>query len=151
MEISRKTDYAIRLVVAMLQNEGKPLSVRKAAKLQGVPYSFARTIQHSLVVNGVATAVRGSRGGMLLAADPNTFTLTELIETMQGPITLAVCQSEEGWCPREGGCAFHSVWLSASNVLRDYLSSVTIKDLIGGKYPVSADTLFSCGQRPDAA
>ncbi|MDR1088668.1 MAG: Rrf2 family transcriptional regulator [Coriobacteriales bacterium] len=135
MEISRRTDYAIRLVAALLQNEGKPLSVRAAAELQDVPYSFARSIQHDLTRSGVITTLRGSHGGMKLAIDPNEFTLTELIETMQGPISLSICMSQDGWCPRDKACVFHSTWAGGSNILRDYFSSVTIKELLDGKRP----------------
>ncbi len=135
MEISRRTDYAIRLVAALMANDGKPMSVRAAAKLQDVPYSFARGIQHDLVKSGVITALRGAHGGMVLAIDPNEYTLTQLIEVMQGPITLAVCLSEEGWCPRDESCPFHTVWDGASNLLRNYLASVTIKELLEGKQP----------------
>ncbi len=135
MEISRRTDYAIRLVVALMQNEGRPLSVRAAATMQEVPYSFARSIQHDLVNSGVITAVRGARGGMVLAIDPDDYTLTELIETLQGPISLAICLSEEGWCSRDGECVFHRVWEGGSDMLRNYLSSITMKDIIDGKHP----------------
>lgn len=135
MEISRRTDYAIRLVVAMLQNDGNPLSVREAAEIQDVPYSFARGIQHDLVNKGVVKTTRGAHGGMVLSVDPETYTLAELVETVQGPISLAVCQSEDGWCPRDTTCVFHKVWDGASAVLQEYLSSVTIKDLLSGKQP----------------
>lgn len=133
MEITRKTDYAIRLVVALMQNDGKPLSVREAAEMQDVPYSLARSIQHDLVKSGVVTAVRGAHGGMVLAVDPNDYTLTQLIETMQGPISFSTCQSRAGWCPRDHNCVFHTVWNNSSKILRNYLSSVTIKDLLEGK------------------
>lgn len=136
MEISRKTDYTIRLVVALMQNEGKPLSVREAAEQQGVPYSLARSIQHDLVKSGVVTTVRGAQGGMTLAVDPNDYTLTHLIETVQGPLAFSTCQTREGWCPRDKNCVFHKVWCGASEVLRNYLSSVTIKELLEGKTPV---------------
>ncbi len=135
MEISRKTDYAIRLVAALMQNEGRPLSVRKAATMQEIPYSFARSIQHDLVNSGVITAIRGAQGGMVLAINPDDYTLTELIETLQGPISLAVCLSNEGWCSRSGECVFHQVWRGGSDLLRDYLSSITMKDIIDGKHP----------------
>ena len=135
MEISRKTDYAIRLVAALMLNEGKPLSVRKAASMQSVPYSFARGIQHDLVKSGVVTTSRGAHGGMMLAIDPDEYTLAELIETLQGPIRLAICLSRDGWCPRDANCVFHQVWDGGSKLLRDYLSSISMKDIIQGKQP----------------
>ena len=135
MEISRKTDYAIRLVAALMLNEGKPLSVRKAASMQDVPYSFARGIQHDLVKSGVVTTSRGAHGGMMLAIDPDEYTLAELIETLQGPIRLAICLSEDGWCPRDSNCVFHQVWEGGSSLVFDYLSSISMKEIIKGKQP----------------
>lgn len=135
MEISRKTDYAIRLVAALMLNENKPLSVRKAAAMQEVPYSFARGIQHDLVKSGVVTTSRGAHGGMMLAIDPKQYTLAELIETLQGPIKLAVCLSKEGWCPRDATCVFHKVWENGSKMLYEYLSSISMMDIIQGQQP----------------
>ncbi|MDR2587025.1 MAG: Rrf2 family transcriptional regulator [Coriobacteriales bacterium] len=133
MEISRRTDYAIRLIAALLQADGRPLSVRHAASMQGVPYAFARSIQHDLVRSGILTSVRGARGGMLLAVDPNELTLYRLIEVVQGPVSIAICTNDKDWCSRRKGCQFHRVWEGANSILKDYLTSVTIKDLIEGK------------------
>jgi Rrf2 family protein len=133
MEISRRTDYAIRLIAALLLNEGKPLSVREAATMQEVPYAFARSIQHDLVRSGILTSVRGARGGMLLAIDPTELTLYRLIEVVQGPVSVAICTSDKDWCARHQGCQFHRVWEGANSLLKDYLTSVSIKELIEGK------------------
>ena len=135
MEISRRTDYAIRIIAALIQNEGMPLSVSAAAKLQDVPYSFARSIQHDLTKNGIVTTLRGAQGGMVLAVDPDELTLAQLVETVQGPIQVAACLAENGWCPRDNSCAFHKVWISASKMLNEYLSSISIKEILEGKSP----------------
>ncbi|MDR1083252.1 MAG: Rrf2 family transcriptional regulator [Coriobacteriales bacterium] len=133
MEISRRTDYAIRLIAALLQNDGQPLSVREAATMQDVPYAFARSIQHDLVHSGVLTSLRGARGGMLLAVDPTELTLYRLIEIVQGPVSVAICAKDKNWCSRHKGCQFHRVWEGANSILKDYLTSVSIKELIEGK------------------
>ncbi|MDR3053169.1 MAG: Rrf2 family transcriptional regulator, partial [Coriobacteriales bacterium] len=133
MEISRRTDYSIRLIAALSLNEGRPLSVREAAEAQGVPYAFARSIQHDLVLSGFITSIRGARGGMLLAKDPEVLTLLELIEAVQGPVSVAICTADKDWCTRHRGCQFHNVWEGANRLLRDYLGSVSIRDLLNGQ------------------
>jgi len=133
VEISRRTDYAIRLIAALAESAGRPLSVRKAAADYDVPYAFARNIQHDLVQAGILKAVRGSQGGMLLAVDPAELTLYHLIEILQGPITIAVCAADPAWCKRSNNCQFHRVWLGAEFLLKDYLSSVSIEELLSGE------------------
>lgn len=134
MDITRRTDYAIRLIAALIDKGEKPLSVREAAEIQSVPYTFARSIQHDLALGGFIRSVRGARGGMILAKDSDTLTLLELIEAVQGPVNVAICTTSPGWCDRDQHCEFHRVWEGANDLIRDYLSSVTIKELLLGKY-----------------
>ncbi len=115
MEITRRTDYALRLIAILVQNQDRPLSVREAATVQEVPYAFARSIQHDLVLAGLITSVRGAAGG-----------------AVQGPVSVAVCATDEEWCSRAKHCSFHPVWEGANMLLRDYFSSVSIKDLVEG-------------------
>jgi Rrf2 family protein len=143
VEITRKTDYAIRLIAALIIQDGKPLSVREAAEAQNVPYTFARSIQHDLVLAGFVRSLRGTHGGMLLAKDPDKLTLLELIEAVQGPVSVAVCAASPNWCDREQGCRFHPVWEGANDIIRDYLSSVTIKELLEGKSPYLSQVDFA--------
>lgn len=133
MDISRRTDYAIRLIAALVSSDGKPVSVRIAAEAQEVPYAFARSIQHDLVLSGLVISRRGARGGMVLAKDPETLTLLDIIEAVQGPVTVAVCANEPDWCNREKNCPFHAVWQGANELLIDYLSSVSVKQLLNGE------------------
>lgn len=49
MDISRKTDYALRMLAMLAEDLERLLSVRTAAEEVNVPYSFARSIQHGLV------------------------------------------------------------------------------------------------------
>ncbi|MCL1891281.1 MAG: Rrf2 family transcriptional regulator [Coriobacteriia bacterium] len=132
MDITRRTDYAIRLIAALIENEGKPLSVREAAEQQEVPYAFARSIQHDLVLSGFVRTIRGAHGGMVLAKDADSFTLLEFIEAIQGKVNVAICTTADGWCSRDENCSFHTVWEGANDILRDYLSGATIKDILQG-------------------
>ncbi|MDR3315032.1 MAG: Rrf2 family transcriptional regulator [Coriobacteriales bacterium] len=133
MEITRRTDYAIRLIAELVLSEGKPLSVREAALSQGVPYAFARSVQHDLARSGILNTIRGAHGGMLLAIDPAVYTLFDLIESVQGPISIAICTNDKDWCVRRKGCPFHKVWAGANNLLADYFHSVSLKELIEGE------------------
>ena len=133
MEITRRTDYAIRLIAALVQNGGNPFSVREAAEKQGVPYAFARSIQHELVQHGVIRSIRGAKGGMVLNVDPDKFTLFQLIEIVQGTVSVAVCTNDPDWCPRCKTCQFHGVWEGANSIIKDYLTSVSIKELLAGE------------------
>ncbi len=113
MDISRKTDYALRMLSMLAEGEDCLLSVRTAAESVDVPYSFARSIQHGLVQAGIIESLRGVRGGMRLKVDPKEVTIRQIVEAVQGPLVMNDCTAEDGVCPRMDGCCYHpSGWCS---------------------------------------
>ena len=129
MSITRKTDYAFRMLAMLAQTEGL-LSVRTAAEANDIPYSFARSIQHGLVQAGIIDSLRGVHGGMRLAVAPEELPLSRIIDAVQGPIFFNACCDPAFGCDRRGGCQFHRLWLGTQSVINDYLSSVTLADVI---------------------
>ena len=133
MEISRKTDYALRMLAELVRSPDCVVSVRTAAEENGVPYSFARSIQHDLALAGIVESLRGARGGMKLAVDPKKTTLLQLVEAIQGPILIETCDfagDNGGACLFKPECHFNPVWCSADHMLREFFSSVSLYDVV---------------------
>ena len=80
MDISRKTDYALRMLAMLAEEPERLLSVRTAAEEVNVPYSFARSIQHGLVQAGIVESLRGVHGGMRLKVSPDDVTIRQVVE-----------------------------------------------------------------------
>ena len=130
MEVSRRTDYAIRILLELARSDGEPLSVRALAETQDVPYAFARGIQRELVASGLVESRRGAHGGIFLARPAEMISLLEVVEAMQGAPSCSVCTSDPGWCKRVGGCAVHGVWSEADKLVSDYLGTRSLAGLI---------------------
>lgn len=140
MDVSRKTDYALRMLAALVRDPTGVVSVRTAARENGVPYSFARSIQHDLAVAGIVENARGASGGMHLAVDPRETTLLQLVEAVQGPVIIAGCLGAGGTgepCPNIATCHFRPVWCNAEQLLRKFFSSVTLYQIVAeGRSPL---------------
>ena len=143
MDITRKTDYALRMLAMLIENEGGLLSVRVAAEQNDVPYSFARSIQHSLVHAGIIESLRGVHGGMRLKVDPAKVTLKEVVEAVQGPFVMNDCCAEGAECGRSCFCQFHPVWFGVQSLVSDYLSSVTLEEVVLGTKRPCVDPKFT--------
>lgn len=143
MDISRKTDYALRILSILATSEGELLSVRVAAEQVDVPYSFARSIQHGLAQAGIVESLRGVHGGMRLKADPSELTLYQIVEAVQGPFSINDCTAPEGECARMASCCFHPLWLGAEALMRDYLSSITLADVVSWDRFPAVDSKFT--------
>jgi Rrf2 family protein len=133
VEITRRTDYAIRLMLALAEAGGGPVSVRELAERQQVPYAFARGIQRELVAAGLATTRRGATGGLSLARPASEITLLDVIEAVEGPIALNICTADPDWCQRMGACSVHQVWRGADDLVKEYFGSKSLAGLVGGK------------------
>jgi Rrf2 family protein len=130
VDITRKSDYAIRMMTALaVADTGCPVSVRELAEQQNVPYAFARSVARDLVAAGFVAATRGTAGGLCLARPAADITLLQIVEAIQGRMTIAVCTNEPAWCARSGRCSTHGVWEEADAAVRGLLARKTLAGL----------------------
>ena len=64
MDITRRCDYALRILEAAYESGDSYVSVADISEQEDIPYAFARSIQHDLVKGGLIKTVRGARGGL---------------------------------------------------------------------------------------
>jgi Rrf2 family protein len=128
MQITRQADYAVRAVLHLstMQNGGRaPTS--KIATEQKIPPSFLAKIVSQLSVAGVVQTSRGARGGVSLARDAKDISLLEVIEAIDGPITLNECVNDPKSCPFGDSCTVHSIWCEAHAELVNKLSATNFE------------------------
>ena len=129
MDITRRCDYACRILRSAYECGDSYISIADVAEKEDVPYSFARSIQHDLVKAGFLKTIRGVRGGLTLDCDPHEVTLQEVIEALQGPIGMSPCSVDCDYCNRSSGCEFNAVWCAADVLVAQLFSSITLADL----------------------
>lgn len=129
MDITRRCDYACRMLRAVCTNDGNRISVAEIAEAEEIPYSFARSIQHDLVKAGFLTTMRGARGGVALAHDLADVTLYDVLHAVEGSVAISPCSEDPSTCRRSGDCMFHKVWCGADKMLSDYFKSISLADL----------------------
>lgn len=143
MDISRKTDYALRMLAMLAEDPERLLSVRTAAEEVNVPYSFARSIQHGLVQAGIVESLRGVHGGMRLKVSPDDVTIRQVVEAVQGLMVMNDCTAPDGDCARMGTCCYHLLWAGAQALMRDYLDSVSLGDIVAHRQFPAVDPKFA--------
>ncbi len=143
MDITRRCDYALRILESAYRSGDSYVSVSDISEQEEIPYAFARSIQHDLVKGGLIKTVRGARGGLALDCDPANITLLEVLEVVQGPVSVSLCTVDKEYCKRCGGCSYHKLWIGADSILNSYFDSITLKELIdcGGKLPQISDAI----------
>lgn len=132
MEVTRHSDYACRILRAAYRGNGEYVSIAQISEDEGIPYAFARTIQHDLVRAGIVKTRRGAHGGLALAVDPSQISLLQIMEAIQGTVAVAPCSSDPSSCCKSHGCSFNKVWVEADRLLSDYFARITLKDVLEG-------------------
>ncbi|MBU1152035.1 Rrf2 family transcriptional regulator [Patescibacteria group bacterium] len=90
MHITKKVDYGLVFLVELAQSK-IPLSIQSIAKAQGAPYSFLQKLAQDLQQANLIKSTKGAHGGYSLKKTPSKINLKEIIEALEGPITLTPC------------------------------------------------------------
>lgn len=129
MKLSTKGRYATRILLCIcrLQQGGQPVPKKRIAEQEGISTDYIEQIIVPLKNAGLVNSVRGLRGGFRLAKDPADITVYDILAASEGSIKLVGCLAEG--CSRSDACVVQSVWQGASEVLQEYFSGITLKDL----------------------
>lgn len=143
LALTRKTDYALIALSHMAQAPEGRCSAREIATRYRVPLPLLMNILKLLTRRGLARSARGPRGGYTLAVSANDITLYDIIQAVEGPIQLVQCidlteearQESEPAVKRPCGlmplCPVHSPIQRVHNKLVEFLSGVTLADVVG--------------------
>lgn len=66
----------------------------------------------------------------MLARPPAAVTVRDIVDSLEGGISVVECVQNPSVCSRVGLCATRTVWASLEEKISETLSSVTLEDLI---------------------
>ncbi len=140
LEITRKTDLAVRSMLA-LDNKGARMKAAEAAEKVGSTRGFMPQVLAPLVQRGWVRSDPGPTGGYVLLADLASISLLDLVDAVEGPTETEVCVLDGGRCGDVGHhCAIHNAWSRARSQLLNELATTTlyhIKQTPPRDYPCS--------------
>lgn len=131
MLFTRGADYALRGMIYLAQQPRDKLSMASeiAASEEMPEYFFSKVFQN-LAKSGLINSFRGSNGGFALAKSPAEITIREVIESLEGPITISKCVNSPEVCDRSGTCPLHLWWKEAQDNLVSMLDNRTLADAV---------------------
>ncbi len=130
MKINRATDYGVRLMVYLAANPERVVPRAEAAQKLAIPGEFLAKIAQSLAKAGFIEIRQGRSGGYRLIKTPSELTLLEIVEALEGELSLNICVTHPEACQFSPHCKVHLVWEAARKGLRDFLNNIYLTDLI---------------------
>ena len=130
MQVSRKVDYALRAVIYLsLQKEGRPVPVSEIASHRLIPQKFLEKIIKRLIHADLVHSHRGAHGGYTLARQPEQISFRDVIEAVEGPISLNACVTERRDCSVLSSCNMQRVWQEGQRRMIEFFADTTLADL----------------------
>ena len=132
MQVSRKIDYALRAVIHLADEEAaRACSVAEIAARERIPRQFLEKIVQELIHKGLVRSRRGPHGGYVLARPADEVTFKDVIEALEGPISLNVCVGEHPDCFLLGTCGMQRVWQEGQRRVLELFANTTIASVRG--------------------
>jgi Rrf2 family protein len=130
--ITRKGDYAIRGMIHLAgRPRGEVALLRDIAAESGVPPALLAKIFQHLNKTGLVRSQRGAGGGFQLGRQAKDISLLDIIEAVDGPISMNLCIIERGSCGREPFCSVHPVWIKMQRKFKAELGRISLQKLAG--------------------
>ncbi len=128
--ITKKAEYAVIILAELASRpRGAVVTSREIAEKRSIPVNLVVQLLSLLKEAGWTTGTRGPAGGIKLKADPSAITIRQVIEKIDGPITITRCLFSDTPCRQRTGCSLRGIWAEAQQSMLDVLEGATIKDL----------------------
>lgn len=136
MQIPRKIEYALRAMIYLADRPSGVARGTEIAKHEHIPKYYLEKVIRDLMRRGLVHARRGPGGGYQLARNADTVTFRDIIEAVEGPITLNVCTDGSSSCALQPTCRMYRVWEKGQRVLLEVFSDTTLAE-IAASHPAS--------------
>jgi Rrf2 family protein len=142
MQISARTDYAVRAMLILAAAGQDTVTGQALAAEQQLPQKFLEAILTDLRRSGLVRSRRGPIGGYALARPPSKIAIGEIVRAVDGP--LAVVRGERPEQAVYAGAAAHlgTLWVALRAAVRSVLDDVTLEQVLSGDLPAPVKDLL---------
>jgi len=131
LRLSKKSDYALISMkhLAMRQDAGSSASAREIAETYDIPLELLAKILQRLVRARLLVSAQGTRGGYRLGRLPGSITVADVIQAVDGPVTVTACSPSDHDCDQFTKCSIRDpLWKIRARIL-DALNTMTLAEM----------------------
>jgi Rrf2 family protein len=131
LRLSKKADYALMSVkhLALRPESGASSSAREMAEAYAIPLELLAKVLQRLVRARLLVSVQGTRGGYRLGRSAASITVADVIQAVDGPVTVTACSPDDHQCDQFNTCSIRDpLWKIKTRIL-EALTTVTVAEL----------------------
>jgi Rrf2 family protein len=130
LRLSKKADYALIAVSYMaLPGQRAVASAREIAESHDLPLELLAKVLQQLVRKGIVRSVQGINGGYCLSRSPLETSVADIVEAIDGPLTLTACADEHEACGQYSKCNIRDPLHRIRERIASSLAACSVADL----------------------
>ncbi len=132
IKLNKMTDYAVVCLGMLSRKSECPMSASELSKKTGLTlYTVQKILKLIVSKSDLITAQRGALGGYNLNKKSSEISVVEIIEALEGPITLTACvDNSENFCEASNTCFLEGKWNKVNEIIRKTLNDISLDDLL---------------------
>lgn len=138
LRITKLADYGVLVLSDMVGTGAEGTrAARDVAERTKIPQPTVSKVLKLLARGGLVVSERGKQGGYRLARPPEQIDVAEIIDAVEGPISVTECSSDGGHaCEHAGSCPVEANWVRINDAIRQTLRGITLAQLVRPNLPV---------------
>lgn len=137
LRVTRLTDYATVVLSVLAARPDAVLSAPELAERSGLEAPTVAKVLKPLAAAGLVEGFRGANGGYRLARPPDSISVVEIVEAMEGPLAMTECSIPNGACTIEHSCGVRGNWRRINDVVAEALAGISLTQLLTPATPSS--------------
>ncbi len=130
MRLTTKGRFAVTAMMDLAMRGGDgPVTLAGISERQNISLSYLEQLFGKLRRYHLVDSVRGPGGGYCLSRPADQITVTDIVRAVDEPFDATQCGGHEN-CKDKERCMTHDLWSTLNRKMYDYLSSVSLFDLV---------------------
>ena len=137
LRLSKKADYAL---IAMKHLATRPdtasVSAREIAEQYDIPIELMAKVLQRLARRGLLSSHQGTRGGYRLGRSSAVISVADIIQAIDGPLTVTACSTDAENCDQYEKCSVRDpLWRIKDRILAA-LATCSLQEVASDTIPV---------------
>jgi Rrf2 family protein len=136
LRLSKKADYALMAMKHLATRPDSPsASAREIAEQYDIPIELMAKVLQQLARRGLLTSHQGTRGGYRLGRASSAISVADIIQAIDGPLTVTACSDTDHSCEQYEKCGIRDPLWRVKDRIVSALAATTVADLVADIRP----------------
>jgi FeS assembly SUF system regulator len=130
LRLSKKADYALMAMKHLAtRQDAASASAREIAEHYDIPIDLMAKVLQRLARRNLVTSHQGTRGGYRLARASSAISVADIIQAIDGPLTVTACSTEAENCGQYAKCSVRDPLWRIKDRIVSALSTCSLQEI----------------------